>query len=120
MKRPLLAAVLAACYGILAVAATAPHAHDSRPSPPSHEAVRSLDALPAVLGEPDNADHPASHARPNQCRLCAWGRSMARPASATQLHEIEPPPVSVRRTPDVVRPDLTLVLTPLLRAPPAA
>ena len=68
-------AILGACYGILAVIATAPHPHDR--SKLSTEANDGRGVVSAAF-TPASATPPAKQAVSGPCRLCGWGRSSAR------------------------------------------
>jgi hypothetical protein len=114
MKK-LLCVVLAACYGILAVAATAPHSHETG-------ATIRLDRGPQARVEV--VDGRAREGRSGQserlalCRLCAWSRSTARPVPATDIIEVEPPRLTARPIPEESRAEDPLSANALLRAPP--
>ena len=120
-RRKTLCAVVLACYGILSLAATAPHAHyldDFRSAGPV--VARSAGQGPALACRPDTGSTPGNGGRASQCRLCAWGRSVARPAAAAHLGESEPPLPTIRRVIDGIQLEAPLASTALLRAPPLA
>ena len=112
----LLCAVLVACYGILSVAATGPHAHDLRSA-----ATRDRESPPSAAVEaPASEGSSGQKGRLVHCRLCAWSRSTARPAFAASMSEVEPRPLALRPIPEDSRAENRLAATALLRAPPEA
>ena len=117
----MLCVVVLACYGILFAAATAPHAHyadDFRPAGPV--VARAAGQGFTIACRPDTGSTSGNGGRAGQCRLCAWGRSVARPAAASHLGETDPPLQTIRRFIEEIHPEAPLASTALLRAPPLA
>ena len=110
-------AILAACYGILAVIATAPHRHDWSPL-----SLGTADAgeLHSAAVAPASTNVPQEQTVSGVCRLCAWGGSSARICPVfSPLAGIEPT-ASARPERRTRATDAPREGNVLLRAPPAA
>ncbi|HKY31908.1 MAG TPA: hypothetical protein VJV23_05170, partial [Candidatus Polarisedimenticolia bacterium] len=113
-SRRMLAAILVACYGMLAWIATAPHPH----AMPDSQRLRT--AGPAWIGEGAADSGTAAHPGHGACPLCAWSRTGCRPALASASGA--PPAAALRPAPhhEPLVPLPAQSRPAQLRAPPAA
>ena len=113
----LLRAVVLACYGILTLAATVPHSHELG----AREAARPRAAaqVPSLVDLAGASSDGSGGGRQSPCSLCAWGRSMARPAATATLEDAGPTVRSPLRTAELVPHSAPNSCSVLLRAPPA-
>jgi len=112
-----LRATVLACYGILTLVATAPHAHEFGPG----SLPKPLDTIfcPTLADGSGAPAESSGSSRPTLCGICAFGRSLARPASGASLEEVGPSVRLPQRPPDAVSPEAPHGSAALLRAPPA-
>lgn len=113
--RRLISMAALACYVILAVAATGPHAHDLAATPGSTGPDdHGWQAVPA------ESDAAGGVHRSGECRLCSWQRWSSPELREEATEHRDAPTASWRLDPDRYAVRDPLAHPTLLRAPPVA